>query len=678
MTTYYVSSTGVNTYPTAAGTVGDEWTTFASAVAKHVAVPFATDDILEIESGVTWREEIEFTALNNAMTIKSDIDGTYFTVTPSAEILAQIDASNWGAKVGDEYPYTQAVNDRVTFIEDGVRIVGRMNNAAGTDPSNFFPQVGSLAAGEFAVDTGTNTLWYRPTGDTLDKVCQVTSGAASGFKISDSTAVVVLQDIHAYGGCGDADGAIYYDNCRNYTLSHAKGSNSWRGGIISTRTCKDFTYDDVWADDILWHGVGQTGFAPNSWTLTSITSASTTATATFPSAHFLTVGDIIGITGANETEYNGEQTVVSVPSPTTLTYAFAGSATSPATGTITGEDHTIRQCTMNTIKATRVNWLKSDTGDGNAIMIQPYKDCTGADWTIETVGNETWHTTAHKTYIDDNNLGGLLADNAVSFDTPNAVVNRIYSKDACGSGLQMSGSITSVGIYTPTQSARDVVIVNCGLCSSTISSSHNPLTIFANKDSTLDATVNGVTISGGKSGSATGLDRGAIDMYANQTSTGSTLTANVKRAVVDGTTGDHNISIAEQTGCTVNYNGNNNNFNIGSATPYHVQRAGTGGTSTDLAGWRTASTGDANSVEGDPDLIIGAATGLITEAVHPTTQGAAYHAGQSISALNDYYSYPFNSLTPTMGAIEFPRGTVKSVSTGLYLASFDTAATWVP
>ncbi|MDD5688478.1 MAG: hypothetical protein PHE88_11685 [Elusimicrobia bacterium] len=65
----------------------------------------------------------------------------------------------------------------------------------------------------------------------------------------------------------------------------------------------------------------------------TLTSASTVATATTTQEHGRIVGDIVIISGASPAAYNGTYTVVSVPTSTTFTYAFAG-GTSPATGTI--------------------------------------------------------------------------------------------------------------------------------------------------------------------------------------------------------------------------------------------------------------------------------------------------------------------------------------------------------
>ncbi len=74
----------------------------------------------------------------------------------------------------------------------------------------------------------------------------------------------------------------------------------------------------------------------NAQTLTSLTSAAGTATATTPNAHGFTTGDSITISGATQTQYNGTFTIT-VTSSTTYTYAVSGSPSSPATGTITSQ-----------------------------------------------------------------------------------------------------------------------------------------------------------------------------------------------------------------------------------------------------------------------------------------------------------------------------------------------------
>ena len=69
-------------------------------------------------------------------------------------------------------------------------------------------------------------------------------------------------------------------------------------------------------------------------TLSSLTSASTTATATTPSAHGLTTGDTVVIAGGTPSGYNGSW-VITVTGANTFTFTLPGVLSSPATGTIT-------------------------------------------------------------------------------------------------------------------------------------------------------------------------------------------------------------------------------------------------------------------------------------------------------------------------------------------------------
>lgn len=72
----------------------------------------------------------------------------------------------------------------------------------------------------------------------------------------------------------------------------------------------------------------------HSYSVTALTSSSTTATAEVAAGHGLSVNDSVTIAGASPAAYNGTYTVVTVADSTHFTYTFAG-GTSPATGTIT-------------------------------------------------------------------------------------------------------------------------------------------------------------------------------------------------------------------------------------------------------------------------------------------------------------------------------------------------------
>lgn len=75
--------------------------------------------------------------------------------------------------------------------------------------------------------------------------------------------------------------------------------------------------------------------APSSVDVTSITQTSGTATVTTDSAHGYSNHQFVTVAGADQSAYNGEQRITSVPTTTTFTFAVDSSTTSPATGTIT-------------------------------------------------------------------------------------------------------------------------------------------------------------------------------------------------------------------------------------------------------------------------------------------------------------------------------------------------------
>jgi len=88
----------------------------------------------------------------------------------------------------------------------------------------------------------------------------------------------------------------------------------------------------LWADKIYFVPIPSA--APTSYTVT-LTQSGGTATATSTEAHGFLRGMHITIAGADQTEYNGSQEILTVPSTTTFTFTVDSGATSPATGTIT-------------------------------------------------------------------------------------------------------------------------------------------------------------------------------------------------------------------------------------------------------------------------------------------------------------------------------------------------------
>ena len=84
--------------------------------------------------------------------------------------------------------------------------------------------------------------------------------------------------------------------------------------------------------DVLLRACGYGAATTTTQAITSINRSGATATVVTPAAHNLQTGDRITISGATQTEYNGEFQVT-VTNATTFTYAVTGTPVSPATGT---------------------------------------------------------------------------------------------------------------------------------------------------------------------------------------------------------------------------------------------------------------------------------------------------------------------------------------------------------
>jgi hypothetical protein len=95
----------------------------------------------------------------------------------------------------------------------------------------------------------------------------------------------------------------------------------------------------------------------NTQAVTSITRSGTVATVTTTGAHGFVSDQVIAISGAVESDYNGEFTIF-VTSTTTFTYTVANSPTTPATGTISS-------------KAAPLGWNKPYSGTNKAVYRSP-------------------------------------------------------------------------------------------------------------------------------------------------------------------------------------------------------------------------------------------------------------------------------------------------------------------
>jgi hypothetical protein len=81
----------------------------------------------------------------------------------------------------------------------------------------------------------------------------------------------------------------------------------------------------------LLRAMGETSKSGSNVTITALTRSGSTASAT-ATAHGLTTGDFIGVTGASQAEYNVDPVAVTVVDANTFTYPVTGTPTTPATG----------------------------------------------------------------------------------------------------------------------------------------------------------------------------------------------------------------------------------------------------------------------------------------------------------------------------------------------------------
>jgi uncharacterized cupin superfamily protein len=137
---------------------------------------------------------------------------------------------------------------------------------------------------------------------------------------------------HTVGLVYRSDAGTITNTTDSYT---ADGEENFDGSIAPGVSQIALTLDvSAVKSEVLYSTVAltlATNHAPQ--TVSALTSSSTTATATTAGAHGFTSGDLVVIAGASPAAYNGTYEIT-VTDTDEFTYTFAGSGTSPATGTI--------------------------------------------------------------------------------------------------------------------------------------------------------------------------------------------------------------------------------------------------------------------------------------------------------------------------------------------------------
>jgi hypothetical protein len=284
------------------------------------------------------------TAITGAGTTTVTLTGT-FVVAANSLIYVQnaIDANANGW-----WFTTAGGTNSLTFITTNVVAAGNQYNASlsyvyqGLFYSNVGIQVGAnaitnvtttctattvnphgLSAGSFIYVTGTsattnapNGAWVVATTPTANTFTFTVPVAPTGTITNSAGTTVLFARPSGYVESRTFDGGV----------SFSSGAVVPNAQLIR-QTRRYFRYQ---SGKSIQFSTGTTLCPP--LFITSLTSASTTATVTTRFAHNCAVGSVIVVSGADQGVYNGVFTIVSVPTPTTLTYTITTAATSPATG----------------------------------------------------------------------------------------------------------------------------------------------------------------------------------------------------------------------------------------------------------------------------------------------------------------------------------------------------------
>jgi len=226
------------------------------------------------------------------------------------------DKTDWLAGLNPQYGSTSA----------GLQQAG--GGLGSANAFNPFRQLGYASPGEVSQDMTNASIVDGALQRfiTYDNVNAFAIGGTKLHKITLSTQALINtgnypHSITAHSGTASGkDGLLYKIGTTTYLFY------LWKDAIGGYIGRDDFSAapDDDW----LFENAG------GDLAITSITSASTTATVTTTAAHGMATGDIVTIRGADQSEYNGTYSIT-VTGASTFTYTFASSGTSPATGTIT-------------------------------------------------------------------------------------------------------------------------------------------------------------------------------------------------------------------------------------------------------------------------------------------------------------------------------------------------------
>lgn len=322
----------------------------ATAVGTHIRIPIYKAGSNDFATGGDWTPAAGDVKISknsgaeaNIATLPSYVNGAWeFTLS-----IGELATKTLTVKVVDAA--TKAVDDQFFIVEtfghasamyqwnpqDIVRLglSGLPDAGPGTEgglPLCDANGYASSAIYGLELDTAAATALRANIGN-LDQPVSEAGGGATASELASALAGVADFTVINAATASKIDvfkgEAIANSEGTAFTFPRLSSEAGWPGTLTSVH---------FWAApnaSLLAEDSGA-NYCPIALTVSSITSIGTTATATTATAHGLSVGSIIRVSGATLPEYNGYYAVASVPTPTTLTYTFAGSAIAAATGSL--------------------------------------------------------------------------------------------------------------------------------------------------------------------------------------------------------------------------------------------------------------------------------------------------------------------------------------------------------
>lgn len=311
----------------------------------------------DVSFGVDYYYWIQFVSTAN---VKGSYNSSVGTVGKISEDPAQLLARLQG-KITEAQLYS-SLNSRINLIDapttglvTKVTTLQSQTSSIATDVSQltsaFNDQVVIVETSAAAIDGIKGQYTVK-----IDN-----NGVVSGYGLSSET---VNGQVNSY----------FLVNANTFAIVNS-GSNKTvssltRSGTTATATCAAHGYvvgDKITISNVYepgWNGIWEVATAPNANTFTfiapstiastasarvringkalsSLSRSGTTATANFLSAHGLKLGAIIDVSNANETGWNAQYQVVSVPGSTSLTFTVSSGLSSTATASIKSAAQTI-------------------------------------------------------------------------------------------------------------------------------------------------------------------------------------------------------------------------------------------------------------------------------------------------------------------------------------------------